>query len=270
MPKKYLNSKSIKLIATLILFLLLIFLNPRGIFGPVRTFFWTLSYPFQKSFYLVSERARSAYDLLASISSLKKENKNLIAENNLFSAEIALLKEEKRENDILREQLGLVPRDKFNLEASSVIGQDPQKLGSWLMIDKGSAQGIRENMPVIISDGILIGKIEEVYPYSSKVSLLTASSNAVNAIDLETGAKGVVKGEYGLGIMMDMVSQTDAINKGDTIATSGLGSDIPKGLLIGKAEEIKNSEDKLFQQALVVPRVKYSKLDIVFVIKNAK
>ena len=77
-----------------------------------------------------------------------------------------------------------------------------------------------------------------------------------------------MRGEYGLGIVLDLVAQTDAINNGDTIVTSGLGSNMPKGLLIGKIQELGTSADKLFQPALITPQIKYSKLDVVFVIKN--
>jgi rod shape-determining protein MreC len=87
-------------------------------------------------------------------------------------------------------------------------------------------------------------------------------------VDVETEAKGVIRGEYGLGLILDLVSQTDIINGGDTVATSGLSGDFPRGLLIGKIQETKSTPDKLFQQAVVLPRVKYSKLDMVFILKK--
>lgn len=270
MSKKYLTSKIIKLTAALLVCLLLLFFNPKGVFNPVKNLFWTISYPFQKTFYILSDKSKNTYDFLSSISKLKQENEKLWKDNNLLTSEVASLKTEEKENETLRNQLNLIPRDKFNMEASMVIGQDPQKLGSWLMIDKGSLQGIKPDMPVIVSNSILVGKIEEVYPESSKVALLTSSSSSINALDLETSSKGIVIGEYGLGIILDMVEQTDVINDGDTMVTSGLGSNTPKGLLIGRIEEIKNSEDKLFQQALIMPPIKYSNLDTVFVIKNVK
>ena len=123
-------------------------------------------------------------------------------------------------------------------------------------------------MPVIVSDSIIMGKVSEVLAHTSKVSLLSDSQSVVNVVDVETGARGVLRGEYGLGILMDMVSQQDGLNKDDTIITSGLGGDIPRGLLVGKINEVKFSSDKLFQQAIITPRIKYSKQDTVFVIKN--
>lgn len=268
MPKKYLSSKLIKFIIILAICFLLIFLNPKGIFNPVRTVFLEVAYPFQKTFYMVGRSIDETFSFFGSIGAMRQDNENLIRENDSLAAEVASLQESKKENDTLREQLNLVPRDRFSLDSCFVIGQDPQGSGSWITIGKGSSDGIQPGMPVIVSNGILVGKVDDVGPDSARVKLLTDSISAVNVADLETGARGLIKGAYGLGMIMDMVAQSDTLNTGDTVITSGLGGEIPRGLLVGKIQEIKISPDKLFQQAVVVPRIKYQKLDIVFVIKN--
>lgn len=262
------SSLGIKVIAVILVVLLIIFLNLGGIFNPVRKVLFLAISPFQKTFYLISREISQKTGFIFSISELRSENEKLLKENNSLAREVAELKDIRKENETLREQLSLVPRKEFDTEAAFVIGQDPEKLGSWLLIDKGSGSGIEEGMPVIVSDGILIGKISEAYFSSAKVVLLSDPSMVVNAVDLETGARGIAKGDYGLGITMDLVEQTEKINKGDTIITSGLGGSIPRGFFIGKVQEMKLSEDKLFQQASIVPRVKYSRLDVVFVIKG--
>lgn len=268
MPKKYLSSKLIKFILVSAVCFVLIFLNPKGLFNPVKIVFLKMAYPFQKTFYMTSRSIDETLSFLGSIGKMRKDNENLIKENNYLNSQVASLRETKRENDLLREQLDLIPRGVFELDACFVIGQDPQGSGSWIVVSKGSSSGIMSGMPVIVSNGILIGRVEEVYADSSRVKLLTDSMSAVNVADLETGARGLVKGAYGLGMTMDMVAQTDTLNIGDTVITSGLGREVPRGLLIGKIQEIKLSPDKLFQQAVVVPRIKYQKLDVVFVIKN--
>lgn len=268
MPQKLLSKKIAKLLIILTVCVLLIFFIPKRFFDPLRGVFLRVSYPFQKAFYLSSGKISDFADFLGSISNLKEENKMLIKENDSLSSEVASLRDDKNQNQILREQLGLIPKEKFNLEASFVIGQDSERYEGWILIDKGSSSGIKEGMPVIVSNSILVGKISEVYGSSSRVKLLTDSSSVINAIDTETNAKGIIRGEYGLGIILDLVSQNDIINSGDTVATSGLGGDFPRGLLIGKIQEIKSTEDKLFQQAVITMRSRYSKLDVVFVVKN--
>jgi len=268
MPKKFFSPKFIKFLAIIGICLVLIFLDLKGFFSPVRNFFITIAYPFQKTFFILSRSTSQTFKFLGSISELRQENERLLKENYSLSGELSFLKEQKKENETLRQQLNLDLRKKFDLEASFVIGQDSQRLGSWIMIDKGSSSGIKSGMPVIAFENILIGKVEEVNFKSSKINLLSYSESAVNAFDSETGAKGIIKGEYNLGIVMDMISQEEAVNSGDTVMTSGLGSDMPKGLLIGRVQEVKSSEDNLFQKAIITPGVKYSKIDIVFVVKN--
>ena len=236
--------------------------------SPVRNFFLEIGYPFQKVFYGLGRDMDEFFSFLGSIGSMRNENADLIRENNSLASQVAALQEVKSENNMLRQQLSLAPRNKYDLEASLVIGQDPQSLGSWITIDKGSSEGIAVGMPVIVSDGILVGKISAIGMHSAKVSLLTDSATAVDVNDSETGAKGIIKGAYGLGIIMDMVSQSDVLNVGDTIVTSGLSGDIPSGLLVGKIQEVRLSPDKLFQQAIVMPRLRYDNLDMVFIIKR--
>lgn len=268
MENKLSWKKTLQMILILGFCLFLIFLNPKNIFNPLFEFFFKLSLPFQKTFYAVSQETGNALIFWNSLNEIKEENKKLIKENNTLLVETANQKELQRENEELRKQLSLIPSKNFNLEASFVVGQDPQKLGSWIMIDKGESAGIKIGMPVIISQGIIIGKVEETYANMAKVVLLTDSESVINVRDSETEAKGVVRGKFGLGLVLEMVSQDDTLNAGDSVITSGLGGDLPKGLLVGKIQESKASLDRIFQEAIVVTPVKYSNLDVVFVIKN--
>lgn len=113
-----------------------------------------------------------------------------------------------------------------------------------------------------------MGKISEVFPAVAKAVLITDPSSTVNAEVQDSGAKGIVKGEYGLGLKMDMVSQAEVINEQDIVMTSGLGGEMPRGLLVGKIDKVFQSEDKLFQQAAIIPAGNISNLKVVFAIKK--
>lgn len=268
MPEKYFSAKLIKLILISVVCFFLIFLNPKGFFNPVRNILIRLGYPFQKTSYILSGNLMETFAFFGSISELKKENEKLIKENLNLSAQMAELADQKKENENFRKQLELIPRDKYEIESAFVISIDSHNSGSWILIDKGANKGIVSGMPVIVSDGILVGKISEVYGESAKVSLITDIASSINVTDLETEARGIVKGEYNLGLILDMVEQTDVLNEGDSLVTSGLGGSLPKGLLVGHIQKINATQDKLFQQAVVIPKVKYSRLDIVHVLKN--
>ncbi|KKQ44305.1 MAG: Cell shape-determining protein MreC [Candidatus Moranbacteria bacterium GW2011_GWC2_37_8] len=264
-------SKKIFKVVIIAFFLIgLIITNPSGFFNPARNVFTTMLAPFQKVFYSFAVGIEQTGDFLGSIGQLKHENEELMKNNQQLLTEKALLRDVDNENAILREQLDLLPRGSYELTGAFVVSQDPNGMGNWLEIDKGSSDGIEKGDSVIVSRGILIGRVQEVNVKTSKVVLLTNPASTVNVTSLKNGTKGVVKGEYGLGIIFDMILQTDAINIGDEVITSGIGGGIPRGLYVGTVQEIHPSSDHLFQQAVVISPVQASKLRILFVIKNNK
>lgn len=268
MLKGLYSTKLFKVIVVIIFFTVLVFLNPNNFFDGVRGVIFRVTYPFQKSFYLTSSKMGDIKDLIFSIGDLKEENENLIQENHKLNSEIAKLKDIKRENDLLRKEIQLLPKDKFKLQAARVIGQSSDVSGGWILINKGKKDGLQNGMPVVVSGSNLIGKIDEVLSSTAKVSLLTNPNSVVNAVVSGSEAKGVVRGEYGLGLILDMVMQTDVINKRDEVLTSGLGEKTPRGLFIGRIQEVHPSKDHLFQQAIVNNPIHFSKLQYVFVIKE--
>lgn len=259
-----------KLVLLALLFGFIFFLSSRGFWSPVKNIFENLAFPFQKTFYFSGEKAESILSFLGSISDLKAENEKLLEENNRLLAQNVRLSDQKSENELLRKQLELAPKDEYVLEAAFVIGRDPRGLESWLKIDKGNNFNLKPGMPVIVSDGILVGTIKEVYAKSADITLLSDSASLINVKDVQTQAKGILKGEYGLGLVMDLVEHSDVLKLGDEVVTSGLGEAVPKGLLVGEIQQVNETSDKLFLQSVVAPRVKYSQLDMVFVIKGKK
>lgn len=265
---KFFSRKNTKFIFTVVLLLAVVFLSSRGGDNPVKGATLWLASPFMKTFRIFSGGIQGFFHFLGSIGDLKDENEKLVKENQALSAEIARLKDTAEENKVLRSEMGLVPKSKYDLEASFVIGQDALGSGSSIFIDKGKDKGIKEGMAAIVSDGILVGKISQVFPNTAKVALISDRENAAAAEVLESGAKGIIRGTYGLGAMMDMISQAEVVKEGDTAITSGLTGGVPRGLLIGKIGQVKQSEDKLFQQATIFPSANFSSLKVVFIVKN--
>lgn len=264
---KLFSSKISKVIMVGAVFGLLIFLNPKNFFDPVRSALFFVTYPLQKGISGIAYTFKGGADFISSIWRLKTDNERLLKENYDFQGKLVRMKELEKENNFLRGQVGLLPRDKFVIQAASIIGRDSYNLGNWIQINKGERDGLKKDMPVIIGNGILIGKVSEVNYSAAKIILITNPESVINALDIETEAKGVVKGEFGLGITLDMVLPTETITVGDAVATSGLGNQIPRGLLIGNIREVKMSPDGLFQQATLSSPIDFSKLSQVFIIK---
>lgn len=242
--------------------------GPAWFIAPVRTTLMTVTAPFQKIFSVTAFELADIARFFASIGELKNENERLEKERLQLLVEVAKLSDVSKENDELRRELGLVPRDRYTLKSAEIIGRDVTGLGNWLSINVGSLDGIQKGMPVIVDAGVLIGRVAEVFPTNARVMLLSNPESIINGIALDTNARGIVKGEYGLGLLFDMVLQSDTLTSGDTVVTSGLGGDMPKGLLIGTLQETRLSQDHLFQQASLLSPVRFDRLRYVFVVEN--
>ncbi len=250
--QKFISTRLFRVLCIAAIFIGLVFLNPVTIFNPIRSTFVAVLEPFQKFFYSFSMSIENIKEFAGEIGQLKNENENLRKENRELLASIAMYEDIKKENDNLREQINILPREKYDLVAAFLVSRDSSGTENWIEIDKGSDDGVAPGMPVIVSKSIIIGRVYEVGAKNSKIMLLTNPKSTLNVIALEKEAKGIVRGEYGLGVILDMVLQADSINAGDKVVTSGIGGEIPRGLFVGTIQEVRPSEDHLFQQGILI------------------
>ncbi len=244
--------------------------NPPFVAFSFRTVFGTAAFPFQSILSFFGYHIHQAGSFFVSVGDMKRENERLSEENVDLKAKVAALSDVSRENELLREERGLLPRDRFELRSAEVIGRDDVSSGGAILIDAGESAGVRKGMTVVAGKGVLLGRIVEVSPFSSRVLLLSDSESAVSAVVGRTEARGVVRGEYGLGLVLDMVLQSDTLRAGDEVITSGLGGDVPRGLLVGTATTVESSADRLFQRATLSSPIRFDRVRFVSIILNVK
>lgn len=267
--QKLTQTKLFRAVLVLIPLALLLVFQPRFVLEPIRVVIATVAWPVQGVFSTVAFELQDTFRFFISISELKGENARLTEENRRLLAENAEWQSVSQENDELRRELELLPREAYRLVAAEVIGRDTAGLGNWLTIDQGTSQGIEIGMPVIVYGGVLIGRVTDVFPKSARVMLLTHPESAASGVTVEGGAQGIVKGEYGLGLLFDMVLQDATLQSGHRVVTSGLGGELPKNLFMGTLQEARLSPDRLYRQVTVVPPISFDSLRYVFIIKNS-
>jgi rod shape-determining protein MreC len=114
-----------------------------------------------------------------------------------------------------------------------VIGRAPNFLSNTLYLDRGSADGVRADQPVVSDTGV-VGRTVLVTRNNCQVQLLTNADASIGVMVERTRAPGVVRGTENLLLDLNYISNTEEVNAGDIIITSGLDGIYPKGLPIGK------------------------------------
>ena len=145
-----------------------------------------------------------------------------------------------------------------------VIAEDAASWSRTLVIDKGSADGVLEGMPVVVAEGV-VGRVIRNSRHESRVLLITDAASAVASLVQNSRARGICRG-LGDVLIFDFVLRKEKLVVGEPVITSGMGGVFPKGLLLGHIKSVERMEFGLFQTIEVVPSVDFSHLEEVLVL----
>jgi rod shape-determining protein MreC len=139
----------------------------------------------------------------------------------------------QEENTRLRRLLGLSTVPEFGAAGARVVGRTPNFLSSTLYLDRGSADGVRSEQPVVSEAG-LIGRTVLVTRNSCQVQMISNGDASVGVMVERTRVPGVARGTENLWLDLNYISNTEEVNVGDVILTSGFDGIYPKGLPVGR------------------------------------
>lgn len=250
---------------------LLIFLHFVRILRPIENAVVFLFRPFTSGLYEKSSDLEEAYTSKETWQDLVNENASLKQEVNQLIAENAKLKNLEEENEILRNQLGFLTRNKYKYVLANVISQgvffESSQENNSIVIDKGSKDGLSSGLILVDSNGIVVGKIIEVNDSMSEACLITDKDCKLAAsIQNQDKTIGIAEGDLGLTVRMNYIPQTEEIKIDDTVVTSGLEEKIPRGLVIGKVIQTNKDNNEVWQNAVIEPLVDLDRLVIVSVL----
>jgi rod shape-determining protein MreC len=204
------------------------------------------------------------------IASLRQENTNLQNEVAELQAQVIQLQQQVGETQVLAALVDFSrARPENTYKAAAIIGRDPSPFLHYVIINRGSSDGILRGMPVVTDQG-LVGRVDAVIADAARVQLITDPASSVNVrlqnAEVEASLVGSVTGD----VVLELIPQDINIETGDLVLTSGLGGSYPPDLIVGQVVNIRSRDYDLFQQATVQSVVDFNRLQIVLVIVNFK
>ncbi len=260
--------KKLSIIFLVIVFAsILIFIESKGFLDNTFGYLRKATSPVLIVFSQTSNKTSGTFTSLFNLSKLQTENAQLKDTVNKLQAELAQLTEAKKENEKLRSDLGFLNSGNYIYETAQVVSYDPSNLRGMITINKGSNNGLSNGMAVI-SEGFLVGRLIDVSKNSARVQLVTDPTSAIPVTLQQSTTNGIAKGQIGYGLSMEKIPQGQLVNKGDTVISSGLGGEIPKGLILGTITTISKQENSLFVTAEIKPETGLSNLSGIIIIKK--
>ena len=230
--------------------------------------------PFQQATDWVANEIRYVTSVVWEVSTLYEQNKMLRNEVEQLRGINLQANEALAENERLRTMIGYQQAaHQFDLVAARVIGRESDTWSRMIVIDRGTMNGIANDMPVVTPQG-LVGRVVEAGPNSSKVQLILDPRSSVGTIvqRAESRVTGIVQGDMDNPTMPQMVNipKNADVVEGDVIVTSGFGGIYPKGIIVGLVSSLKNDDGGLLKIGVLESAVDFQKLEDVMVITASR
>jgi rod shape-determining protein MreC len=190
---------------------------------------------------------------------LQKTVRQLMILNNTYEQSM-------QETTRLRRLLSVNDLARYKSIGARVVGRTPSFLSNLIYIDRGSEDGVRIDAAVFSGDGI-VGRTIVVTKHQAQVQLITNPDASIGALIERTRTPGVLKGSGDELLDMNYVDNTEQVNAGDIVLSSGLDGIYPKGFPIGKVVDSRKGKG-VFRTIKVEPRMDFIRLEEVSVMLN--
>jgi len=200
---------------------------------------------------------------------LQQENAQLREQIGRLEIENLRLQLAGEENQQLLELLEIRERyGELPTIGARIIGHDPSEWYFSFNIDRGSNDGLAQNMAVL-GNGGLVGRIHQAYPTHSRVVGIIDDRFAVAVQSVRTEDRGIIHGDSTLMrqglVRMEHIDAAAHIMAGDELITSVI-SIFPPGIRVGTVVEVQPTADGLAQVAIVSPAANVRRMEHVFVV----
>jgi rod shape-determining protein MreC len=219
----------------------------------LRSYFALAAYPIQQAATAPSQFAARMSAFFATHGALQRENADLRA--RLIASSPNALRYEAAEAELAQLRRINAAQERLGLKSTPIevlySGRDP--FSRKLLVDKGSADGIKPGQAVIDDTGV-VGQVTRVHPKVSEVTLLTDKDQAIPVQVVRNGLRAVAFGSGSPGSLeLRFMAANADIQNGDKLVTSGIDGTYPAGLPVATVVRIERDAVQAFARILLQP-----------------
>ncbi|MCF1716264.1 rod shape-determining protein MreC [Flavihumibacter sp. RY-1] len=223
----------------------------------------------------ITGRVNEQYNTVDYYFKLKKANENLVKENVALRE---MLRSNYQSPDTTQKLIvdsirldSLKPFQRYVYREAKVVGSFITTQTNFITIHRGSDQGVRPDMAVIGSNGV-VGRVVNTSANYSTVMTMISRQFKVDGKLKNSGERGSI-GWDGLNpriVQMRNIPKSVKIQKGDSVLTSELSSIFPPNILIGTVDSIMNDPSTNFYNLRLKTGTNFSTVQFVYVVQNTQ
>jgi rod shape-determining protein MreC len=195
----------------------------------------------------------------------KVENEDLKNRLEQMTVELSETREKAAQFEVLRNTYGLPANLQYRQIAANVIARDTTLWFKRLTIDRGTLDGVKRDMPVVTTAGI-VGRIINVGPNYAQVQVITDSNAGVGVMIQRTRAMGVLKGLNSARCEIKNIPANEEVQEGEIVVTTGLDRIYPKGLVVGTTERVENDPSAPWKKIVLNPAAQVDRVENILVL----
>ena len=175
---------------------------------------------------------------------LRNTNAQLIAENaalrNQLGQNFSPIDSSKKLGTLVLRKDSLEKTRKFYYYPAKVVGNTFTLQKNYIIIERGSLQGVKKDMAAISPEGSIVGVVVEVNDNYSKIMSLLHRNSKVSAMLKRDKIAGSIEwdGADPSVLILKNISKSAAPKIGDSVLTSPYSSNFPSQLMVGKVTSI--------------------------------
>jgi rod shape-determining protein MreC len=220
--------------------------------------------PFERGLVWVQNGGSNVWHNYFFLRGVRAENRQLKEQIEQMRLEQVRLSEDATQAHRLQSLLAFKEQFIAKTVPAQVIGSSGSDLSRTIYIDKGSNDGVAQDMAVITSGGI-VGKVLRVYPSTSLVLMVNDQSSGVGVLLEKSRLQGVLRGTANGELILERVMSDEQVTPGDTVLSSGGDQIFPKGLPVGTVSKVSPGRE-MFLSIKVKAAADLSRLEEVLVV----
>ena len=179
----------------------------------------------------------SPFTWVQSLMFLEEENQILREKNLVLSLQVESMLNLQNENNSLMEMLDFKKNKEFIIQSAKVVNKGIQPNLLSIIIDRGTIDGLKNDLPVLTPKGV-VGKTIETSKNNSIVQLISDANFRLSTRILPSGATGILRFINGKTAEIREVQKNVDVNIGDKVVTSGFSNIYPAGLPVGTVKGV--------------------------------